>query len=265
MAKFGLLGKKLSHSISPLIHDIIFDITGFCGTYELYEMGEVTNIYEIFNDLDLLGLNVTIPYKENVKVQLKNLTKEAIYIGAVNTILKKEAELIGSNTDYYGFKEMLQVEEIDISGKRVAILGTGGAAKTVEFYAKKHNAADIFYISRTPDKTKQEFSYEDLKNMRYEILVNTTPVGMYPNILESPVDIEVIKNADVLIDLIYNPHETKFLKLGREHGKICCNGLYMLIAQAIKAQEIWQNLSFDEEIIKEIHTRVKHSLKIEKI
>lgn len=258
MHKFGLLGKSLPHSLSPQIHQIIFETTAYPGTYELIEKDDITNIADLFKQYHLTGLNVTIPYKETVFRQLNHLTEEATAIGAVNTLYMTNNQLTGTNTDYDGFGAMLTGANISLTAKTVIILGTGGSSKTVAHFAKNQNATAVHLISRTPKAN--QFSYDQLDAMDFDILINTTPVGMYPNVGISPVDESIIKKADVLVDLIYNPEETEFLRLGRKHERVCCNGLLMLIGQAIKAEEIWQKRTFTQEEIRTIYEAVKEAM-----
>ncbi|MGM0378713.1 MAG: shikimate dehydrogenase family protein [Bacillota bacterium] len=249
MKNFGLLGEKLSHSKSPDIHKIIFKELDINGKYDLIETSP-KDIKKYIEKYD--GLNVTIPYKETVKPILKSLSKEAKSIGAVNTIYNKK----GYNTDYFGFKKMLNVKNIKVNKKICVILGTGGASKAVKYYLKKNNAKKIISVSRSK-KGKNIIDYNDLKNIKGDILINTTPVGMYPNINETPVDNEIISKYKVAVDLIYNPLETLFLKYAKKNNLKYANGLYMLIGQAVKAEEIWNNIEIDNILIEKIYKKLK--------
>ena len=244
MKKFGLLGEKLSHSKSPDIHQMIFQKLDINGKYDLVETSP-EDIKKYIEKYD--GLNVTIPYKETVNPLLKSLSKEAKSIGAVNTIYEKK----GYNTDYFGFGKMLNVKNIKVDKKICVILGTGGASKAVKYYLKKNNAKKIISVSRSK-KGKNIINYDDIETIKGDILINTTPVGMYPNIEESPVNSKIISKYKVAIDLIYNPLETLFLKYAKENNLKYVNGLYMLIGQAVKAQEIWNNIEINDDLIEEI-------------
>ena len=244
MLKFGLLGEKLSHSKSPEIHADIMKSRGINGSYEIIEMPKETFAQD-FHQLKTagyVGVNVTIPYKETVIPLLDEISPQAKYIGAVNTILFEEGKTKGFNTDYDGFLFLLQNNNIEIKGKEAIILGSGGASKTVIKVLLDHGIYDITIVSRT----KQNFhgtytvSYDYFKDIKgkSDILINCTPVGMYPNTEASPIPREYV-NTGVIVDLIYNPKETLLLKYGRERGIKGVNGEEMLYRQALKAQDIW--------------------------
>lgn len=256
MNKYGLIGKHLSHSFSPILHEIIFKNSHIKGQYKLYEV-ERENLKERvkrLKSLEIKGFNVTIPYKEEVIDYLDEISIEAKNIGAVNTLEYKDRKIIGHNTDYYGFGQALKRENIHIRGKKALILGTGGASKSVFHYLKNNGIKEIIFASRKPKDVENPYKdfkvidYSSLKNISsIELIVNTTPLGMYPNIDESPIDESIISNCNAIVDLIYNPLQTELLKLGEKLGIKTSNGLYMLVAQGIKSQEIWNEIEFDEE------------------
>lgn len=266
--KFGLLGKKLGHSISPKIHKEIFKKLNLNEDYSLIELDE--NKIESFfrNELkNYKGLNVTIPYKIKAMDFMDEIPKEAREIGAINTIFKKDGKLYGYNTDYFGFKRMLEENKIFVNGKDCVVLGAGGGARAVIKYLIDENVKNILIVVRNLEKAKEELSdlikdrnnisFMDFKNFEKRenkgyLIVNCTPVGMYPNIDDSPISEKVSKKYENSVDLIYNPSETKFLKFARENGKKSVNGLYMLVAQAVEAEEIWQGKKIDNEVIKNI-------------
>lgn len=261
MEFYGLLGEKLGHSLSPIIHKKIFEKLNIEGAYKLFPIPkeEIHKVGESIKLLGIKGVNVTIPYKQEIMKQLSYISDEAKKIGAVNTVLLKDGELYGYNSDYFGFGKMLEINNIEVKEKIAVVLGYGGAAKAVITYLLDNNVNKLYVVSR--DKSPKEgldsrailIDYEDIKNIKGDILVNTTPVGMYPNIGKSPVEEDVVNNFSALVDLIYNPKETEFLRLGNLLGKKTCGGLYMLVGQAIKSQEIWQNMSIDEKILNEIY------------
>ncbi len=261
---YGLIGEKLSHSISPKIHNMIFETLNVNDSYRLFEIPKenIENLREALKTLTIRGVNVTIPYKEKVIEYLDEISKEAKNIGAVNTIFNKSGKLIGYNTDYYGFKYMLEDKNINVTGKKVTVLGTGGASKAVITYLLDSHVSEILLVSRKKkDLYKNEekikvIEYKDLKGVLGDIIINTTPVGMYPKMQDSPVTLEIIKNYDVLVDLIYNPLETEFIKLGKENNKITCSGLMMLVGQAVKAEEIWQHKTIDKKVIINIYNKL---------
>ncbi|MCR1952460.1 shikimate dehydrogenase [Clostridium sp. DSM 100503] len=265
MEFYGLLGEKLSHSLSPEIHSELLKFINKDGAYKLFEV-EKERLEEFTEALKLLkikGTNVTIPYKKDIMKYIDKISEEAEKIGAINTIALENGKLYGYNTDYYGFGYMLKVNNISIEGKSAVILGNGGACRAVTHYLLDNKISNVKIVSRKPKKEEFDLqnvdliTYEELKEISGDILINSTPVGMYPDINVSPVSEDVVKNFNVLVDLIYNPMETKFLNVGNSLSKKTTCGLYMLIGQAAKAQEIWQGISIDEEIIKEIYEKLK--------
>ena len=243
MKKYALIGEKLSHSHSPLIHGEIFKDLNIDATYEKLEV----NIDELEETLNLLrkgiyqGFNVTIPYKKEVIKYLDELSDEAKAIGAVNTIAFKDNKLIGYNTDYYGFKEEILFNNIDVKNKDCYILGTGGASLALN-KALIDLGANTYFVSRNKSGDNL-ISYEELKNKNPYLIVNSTPVGMYPNVDESPIDKDIVLKAKYVVDIIFNPKQTKLL----EYANSNMNGLFMLVGQAIKAEEIWQNKKYDKD------------------
>jgi len=249
MLKYALLGEKLGHSLSPVIHEEIFKTLGLKATYTLVETS-AKGIKKEISKYD--GLNVTIPYKTEVIKHLENLSKEAKEIGAVNTIYKNK----GYNTDYFGFGKMLEINEILIKDQIVYILGTGGASKAVYQYLKDQKAEKIIFVSRSK-KGENIINYDALKNKTGDLIINTTPVGMYPNAGISPVSRDMIKKFKCAVDLIYNPFETEFLSRAKKEGLKTTNGLYMLVGQGVKAEEIWQDIEISDDLINEIYLKLK--------
>lgn len=249
MLKYALLGEKLGHSLSPEIHTEIFKALDINASYTLVETTP-SGIKEELIKYD--GLNVTIPYKTEVMKHLDALSDEAEKIGAVNTIYENK----GYNTDYFGFGKMLEINEIPVKEQVVYILGTGGASKAVNQYLKDHEATEIIFVSRSK-MGEHIINYDALIEKSGDLIINTTPVGMYPKIDESPVTKEVMKNFKYAIDLIYNPFETKFLRLAKAEDLITTNGLYMLVGQAVKTEEIWQKRVISDDLINKIHEMLR--------
>lgn len=265
---FGLIGEKLGHSLSPNIHNKVFKDNNIDGLYNLFSVKQEYKDYivESLKTLGVTGCNVTIPYKEIVMKQLDFISKEAEAIGAVNTILIKEGKSYGYNTDYYGFGKMLERAEINIEGNSFFVLGAGGAARSILKYLEDNKASKIVLISRDKDKAIEKFkefklqvmSYEELEDVKEEFtLINTTPCGMYPNVDSVAVSEEVIKNFKVAIDIVYNPLETKFLKLAKKYGLKTVDGLFMLVGQGVKAEEIWNGISVNKRTEEEIYENLK--------
>ncbi|CDF57514.1 shikimate dehydrogenase [Thermobrachium celere] len=258
---YGLIGEKLSHSFSPFIHNEILKRVGLAGEYNLYEVDRENLKSKILNLKKYVkGLNVTIPYKVDVIDFLDEVSDEVKKIGAVNTISFLDELIIGYNTDYFGFGIMLDINKIDVKNKKAVILGTGGAAKSVVHYLIDNEISDVILVSRDKVFAQEKFKeikcidYDELDKVRsYDLIINCTPCGMYPNIDVSPVNKDILTNFSIAIDLIYNPRKTLYLKWAEELGLISINGLYMLIAQAVKSQEIWNSINIDFKVIDDIY------------
>lgn len=248
--KYGLLGGKLGHSYSPIIHNYVFEKLNIKASYDLIECNEDELSFYI-NELrngNYSGFNVTIPYKKTIMNLLDLIDDKALKIGSVNTIYFKDNKVIGTNTDYDGFLKTLKYYNVEVLNKDCYVLGTGGASLSVS-EVLKDLGGHVTFVSRTPKENI--ISYNDLEDKSIDILVNTTPVGMYPNTDGCPVSESVIKKSDVVIDIIFNPKTTKLL----EYANSNINGLYMLVMQALKAEEIWQNRSIDIDV-NELLTRM---------
>jgi len=234
---------------------------GVEASYNLFPTSqeEIGQIAERIKARGIKGVNVTIPYKETILSQLDGISDEAKAIGAINTISLRDNKLYGYNTDYFGFGKLLSASHIEVNNKTAVILGTGGSSKAVTAYLLDNQIKKIYLITRNKHQSITEhqkvslMGYEDLKEITGELLINTTPVGMYPHIQSTPVDVNIVSNYKTLVDLIYNPKETEFLKLGSSQGKVTLDGLYMLVAQAVKAQEIWQEREIPDHIIDKIY------------
>ena len=262
--KFGLLGAKLGHSLSPQIHQEVFRQLGIDATYELIEVPgdklaeKVAELQQTYR-----GLNVTIPHKVAVMDSLAQIAPEAKAIGAVNTILFKDGRAEGFNTDYFGFTRLLEHNGLVPKGKEVCVLGTGGASRAILQCVTDMQAKRITVISRAmenaPEDIRERYrvkTYDDLKRMDGDLLINCTPVGMYPQVDASPVDGAVMEHFAAAVDIIYNPAETQFMKLARQQGKPAVNGLYMLVAQAVAADEIWLERKLDAGLIADVMEKI---------
>ena len=241
--RYGLIGKDISYSFSETYFNEKFNELNLENyTYQNFDIKTIKNFTEIIrNTENLRGLNVTIPYKEEVKAYLDEIDEEAADIGAVNIIkILKNGKLKGFNTDVYGFKKSI-VQHLRKHHQKALVLGTGGASKGIIFVLKKMNI-EVLSVSRNPKK-RDEISYENLTESiinEYTIIVNCSPVGTHPNIEECPnIPYKYISSKHLLFDLIYNPSRTLFLKKGLEKGSTICNGLQMLELQAEKSWEIW--------------------------
>ena len=243
----GLLGKTLGHSYSPLIHS-------YLGQYEyrLFEK-QPHELEDFLKRGEFEGLNVTMPYKKDVIPYLDALSPIAARLGAVNTIVRREGKLIGHNTDYAGFLSMVHRSGLDPAAKKVLILGSGGASATA-VAVMEDLGADVIVISRGGEN-----NYNNLYTMHTDaaIIVNTTPVGMYPNTDVSPINIFEFPALEGVLDVIYNPTNTMLLQLAQESGVYGMSGLWMLVAQAREASEWFQNATIPEERLAEIYRTVK--------
>ncbi|WDV44332.1 shikimate dehydrogenase [Clostridiaceae bacterium M8S5] len=262
---FGLIGEKLGHSFSPVIHSLIFKVLNIKGHYQLFEVNkeDLKNAVYGLKALGAKGVNVTIPYKVDIIKYLDAISEEAEKIGAINTICFKDNKTIAYNTDYFGFGIMLNKFNVAIQDKKAVILGTGGAAKAVLQYLIDKKVGDITIVSRNENTAKAKFkdykiiSYDDIKNInKQDIVVNTTPCGMYPNTDRSSLCEEDISKFDAVVDLIYNPTETLLLKYAKNHGIKAVNGLYMLVGQAVKAQELWNDIHITDEVIDKVYNEL---------
>lgn len=236
MKRYALLGEKLGHSYSKLIHEFIFTSLKTDATYELREctLEDLPLLIKELKKGTYAGFNVTIPYKKAIMEYLDKLDVKAREIGSVNTVYLKDGKVIGTNTDYDGFLAMIEKYQVEVFQKNCYILGTGGASLAVG-KVLKDLGGQVYFVSRTPKEN--QLGYSDLSKKELDIVINTTPVGMYPNVSACPLEDDVIKNTKVVMDIIFNPNPTLLLK--KAHSSM--NGLWMLLMQAVKAEEIWQN------------------------
>lgn len=239
---FGLVGRNISYSFSRGYFAKKFEQRNLPHTYVNFDLKSINELNDIIkNTPHLIGLNVTIPYKEEVIPLLDKLNKRAKKIGAINTIrITKNKKLIGYNTDYYGFKNSLQ-PFLKKHHTQALILGTGGASKAIAYALKKLNVT-YAYVSRSKKKAAQ-YQYSELTDAiiaKHHIIINCSPLGTFPDIDECPaIPYNAITEQHILYDLIYNPEQTKFLSKGHSKGAVTINGLEMLQLQAEKSWQIW--------------------------
>lgn len=244
--RYGLIGEKLGHSHSKFIHERIIN-----EKYDLIPLNK-DEFDEFMRKKEFAGINVTIPYKEKVIAYLDELDTLARKIGAVNTIVNNNGRLIGYNTDFYGLLYLFKSNNIKAEQKKCLILGNGGTSKTARAVLEKLGASEIIIVSRNPEG--HIISYEECyqKHEDAEIIVNTTPVGMYPNIEASPLDLTSFKSCIAVIDVIFNPIKTMLSKQAESLGIKAVTGLVMLVAQAKQAQEYFRGIKLDDDIIEVI-------------
>ena len=240
--KCGLLGRKLGHSYSPQIHSQFGSYS-----YDLFEL-EPEKLGEFLRNADFSGLNVTMPYKKAVIPFLDTLSAQAQKLGAVNTIVKRDNKLIGHNTDYFGFCSMVQKSGLSPIGKKCLVLGSGGASNTA-CVALEELGAEVKVISRSG-----ESNYDNLHlHSDAAIIVNATPVGMYPNCGVSPVDLTQFNKLEGVLDLVYNPARTQLLLDAEKLQIVAMNGLWMLVAQAKQAAELFTDPVIRDERIEAVY------------
>lgn len=245
MRYFGLIGQKLGHSFSKKYFTEKFEREKIEGQYELYEIPTIKELPALWARVPLSGMNVTIPYKQEVMDYLDEISPEAAAVGAVNTVLFREGRKIGYNTDTYGFRLSLLNFLGDTKPEQALVLGNGGAAKAVRYVLEQQlGYKPCLTVSRSAAGPNQ-ITYADLKELNlddYPLIVNTTPLGMYPYEEDAPaIPYERLGEGHFAYDLIYNPAETRFMQLAEQHGAQACNGMEMLILQAEGAWEIWNS------------------------
>ena len=250
MMEYGCIGEKLTHSFSREIHRALAPYT-----YELMELKR-EEVGAFLLQKEFHGINVTIPYKETVLPYLDEVEESAREIGAVNTIVHRDGHLYGYNTDVYGMRALFSLAGIHPEGKKVAILGTGGTSKTARAVARTLGAREILIVSRTPSDSA--IGYADLREEHsdIDILINTTPVGMYPETENCPLTLDAFPSLVGVIDAIYNPLSTDLILQARARGICAVGGLYMLVAQAVRASELFLGTSYPEGTLECIYQRV---------
>lgn len=243
MLKCGLLGEKLGHSYSPQIHSELADYE-----YKLYEKTP-EELPDFLKNGDFDGLNVTIPYKKTVIPYCAELSETAREIGAVNTLVRRaDGSLYGDNTDAFGFQKLLEHEKINVSGKKCLVLGSGGASVMACWVLKKLGAREVVVISRSGEN-----NYDNIeKHADAEIIVNTTPVGMYPKNGAAATDINKIPACEAVVDVVYNPAHTAIMLQAEKRGIKNACGLYMLVGQAKRSSEQFANISIPDSEIERI-------------
>lgn len=250
MKKYGCIGKKLTHSFSKEIHARLADYK-----YELIELTE-NEIQPFFENKDFEAINVTIPYKQTVIPYLDSVSDIAKRIGAVNTIVNKNGKLYGYNTDYYGMKALIERVGLDLSNKKVLVLGTGGTSKTARVVAKDMGAKSVLTVSRS--KSADYITYDEAVNDHSDaqIIINTTPSGMYPDCDSKPIDVANFTELEGIIDAVYNPLCTNLVLDARERGIKAEGGLYMLVMQAVVAVEKFLDTKISKEVANDVFASV---------
>ena len=265
MLRLGLIGERLSHSLSAVIHETFSRETGIPLTYRLIEIpaGQLDRqVPALLHELD--GLNVTIPYKQRVIPFLDALDEQAQAIGAVNTISCGHGQSCGFNTDVAGFSTMLRAAGLDPCGQSCFVLGTGGASKAAGAALRNMRAQSVTFVSRHPGEG--EISYAELRERFSGLLVNTTPVGMWPHPdacpLESKLLSDLLSKCTGVADVIYNPAETVLTQAAKKRGIPACTGAVMLAAQALEAERIWTGRALPDQLIEPMVQAIRQALAV---
>ena len=249
MIEYGLLGAKLGHSYSKPIHNLL---AGY--SYELYAVTP-EELKVLMESRQFRGLNVTIPYKKDVLPYLDEISPEVHEVGSANTlVMGADGKLRGYNTDLQGFLSMADRAGITLTGKKVVILGSGGTSLTAQAASRRRQAREIIVVSRSG-----EINYDTLyaEHTDAEVIINTTPVGMYPKNGESPIDLSAFSKCEGVLDVIYNPFHTALLQQAEERGIPSANGLWMLVAQAKYAAEYFTGESISDGKIAEVYGKMR--------
>lgn len=249
--QYGCIAEKLGHSFSKEIHAELGDYS-----YELCEIAP--NALDAFLEKrDFKGINVTIPYKERVIPHLYYVDEQARAIGAVNTVVNRDGRLYGYNTDFYGMKALIEHMGLDLEGKKVAVLGTGGTSKTARAVATYLGAKTILCVSRRASEGAIDYDALYADHSGVEILINTTPCGMYPNPDASAVEVDRFPCLLGVIDAVYNPLRPKLILDAKAKGIPAEGGLYMLVAQAVRASEIFFDTTYSIEVLDRVYRTMK--------
>ena len=240
--EYGLIGGRLGHSYSKLIHEML------CGyRYDLCPLPTEEEARAFLTRRAFKAINVTIPYKRLVMEYCSYIDPRAKAIGAVNTVVNRNGLLYGYNTDYLGFAYLADAHGVEFAGRTVLILGTGGTHNTTRAVAKEKGAARVLTVSRHPDPEKGELSYVEAVHSGADIVINTTPAGMYPNVGVCHLDVAAMPGLEAVLDVVYNPDKTELILRAEEAGvPVAVGGLEMLVAQAVYAAEYFLDRKFDD-------------------
>ena len=248
--KYGLIGEHLSHSFSKEIHSMLADYN-----YELCELSP-SALDEFMKKREFSAINVTIPYKEKVIPYLYSVDPLAQMIGAVNTVVNKDGLLYGYNTDFYGMSEIVRRNRFVFEGAKVLILGSGGTSNTAFAVSRHLGASSVIKVSRSPKGDSVSYNDAVLYHSDADFIINTTPVGMFPEINALPISLDSFKNLKGVIDAIYNPIRTRLVSEAKKRGINAEGGFYMLVAQAVKACELFLSKDFSHETIEKAYKKI---------
>ena len=247
---YGCIAQRLGHSFSPEIHAQL-------GTYR-YELCELTPdaVGKFLEKRDFLGINVTIPYKETVIPYLSHIDEQAERIGAVNTVVNRGGRLYGYNTDFYGMQSLIERLGLSLEGKKVAVLGTGGTSRTAVAVAEAMGASEVLRVSRTAKDGALD--YETLTRVHRDVavIINTTPCGMFPNPDAAAVDVGDFPTLLGVVDAVYNPLRPKLVLDAKKRGIAAEGGLYMLVAQAVRASELFLDTTYPQGTVERVYKKL---------
>ncbi len=248
--KYGCIGEKLKHSFSKEIHNALCD-------YE-YEIREIPRdeLDAFMREADFHGINVTIPYKELVIPYLDIIDEHAKMIGAVNTVVKREGRLYGYNTDFSGMTALIKHIGIDLAGKKVAILGTGGTSKTARAVSESLGASEILVVSRRAGDGNINYDTLVCEHTDVEVIINTTPLGMFPNNYTKPLELSVFPALSGVVDAVYNPLRTPLVSEAIARDIPSLGGLYMLVSQAVSASEIFLDKKYEQNVTDRVFKKI---------
>lgn len=262
---YGLIGHPIGHSMSPIMHNGEFKELGLSHHYHAFDLSpeQLEDGVDAMKMLDIQGFNVTIPHKVAIIPLLDEVEQEAIDIGAVNTVYKRDGKYIGTNTDGSGylFSLLTLIGEKNLSGKKILVIGAGGAARAVAVSVSQSEVASLTIANRTLEKAEElsklcqhhsvanaiTLSEAETSLGQFDIVINTTSIGMSPHLDRMPISLEHIRSGTVVSDLIYNPLETKWMKLAKSKGAVTDNGISMFVEQGALAFEKWTGVSPDRK------------------
>ena len=257
MKNFAVIGNPIKHSLSPIMHEWVFDVLGINAEYEKINVNE-NELLQVVNKIkngNLNGINVTLPYKEKIIPFLDEINPRAKSIGAVNCVIKNDSLLIGNNTDWFGFSMLMKRNNINLNDHSIILIGSGGVARAIIFSLKNLGVKSINILSRNLDNA-MEFKDDVISayslNIAHEIIktnsiiINATPVGMKND--DSPIDVSLIHQDQVIVDIIYTPLETTLLKIGKQIGSKTINGLDMFIEQGLASLDLWFGSSISKKV-----------------
>lgn len=251
--KYGLIGEKLSHSFSKEIHEQLAPYS-----YELCEIPR-SELPSFLLKRDFCAINVTIPYKKEVIPFLDSISDAAKELDSVNAIVNRNGKLYGYNTDYIGLKEEILRTKYDLSGKKVLVLGTGGASRTAFLVAKHLGANEVIFVSREPKENAITYPNAYKNHSDADVIINGTPIGMYPNSNQAPLDISKFPSLSAVFDAVYNPIRTKIVLDAQKRGLVAEGGLYMLVSQAVSAIELFIDTKIPPQKTEEVYQSIYDS------